>query len=740
MGGVNPTSLDRPVVSPAGGAEPGRRRGRLALLLAVLTFGGALHAAPAANAASGFSLQPEITGIGGPGLALATADFNTDQDLDLAVGTLGPCCVNDGGVTALLGQPGGGFTVGDSNTVTQSPIAIGVGDFNGDADPDLAIATQGFDTITWVPIDTISVMLGQPGGGFGAETRFRALQFAGDITVGDFNGDADPDLAVLGPGRGVILLGKAGGTFGPPTRFESGGQGGGGAIAVGEFNGDGDPDLAVANSGIANNQSNVAILLGEAGSGFSAPSVFPIGAPDESVRPGDIAVADFNGDSDSDLVTANGRGSLSVLLGQPGVSFGADTTFAADKSAGDVAVSDFNGDSDPDLAIASSGGPTSLAVRLGRQGGDFGAPLRLPVGRAGSIVTGDFDGDVDDDLAVTNGNAVSILLNNGVWGVDVYPSAVSFPATAAGSRSPVRRVTLGNNGSTEVAVSDVATTGTDAAAFEIVDDTCSGQTIQVGDTCTVDLRFRPVRTGAHSASLELADDAPGSPHTVALMGTGNPAATLSTGNISWGPRPDSTKSPYREVTLTNRGGVDLTLANLVLEGTNPESFRVPDPYDACGGATLHRGASCTALVRFRPDGVGPMSATLVFPDDAPDGPRRLQLAGTGSPGPWLTTSLQGLKFGRHAVGTQSAEKSLTLTNTGSAPMEIGAIAIGGANPGEFVDLNETCTGLAELGPDESCTAGVAFRPSALGERTANLTIDDTAPRNPHRVQLQGTGG
>jgi hypothetical protein len=135
-----------------------------------------------------------------------------------------------------------------------------------------------------------------------------------------------------------------------------------------------------------------------------------------------------------------------------------------------------------------------------------------------------------------------------------------------------------------------------------------------------------------------------------------------------------------------------------------------------------------------------MSATLVFPDDAPDGPRRLQLAGTGSPGPWLTTSLQGLKFGRHAVGTQSAEKSLTLANTGSAPMGIAAIVIGGANPGDFVDLTETCTGLVELGPDESCTAGVAFRPSALGERTANLTIDDTAPRNPHRVQLQGRGG
>ena len=54
VGGVVSTSLDRPVVSPAGAAEPGRRRGRLALLLAVLTFGGALHAAPAVSNATDF--------------------------------------------------------------------------------------------------------------------------------------------------------------------------------------------------------------------------------------------------------------------------------------------------------------------------------------------------------------------------------------------------------------------------------------------------------------------------------------------------------------------------------------------------------------------------------------------------------------------------------------------------------------------------------------------------------------
>ena len=78
------------------------------------------------------------------------------------------------------------------------------------------------DLVPLLPINTISVMLGQPGGGFGAETRFRALTFAQDIAVGNLNGDTDPDLAVLGSGRVVILLGGTGVTFGPPTRVEYG--------------------------------------------------------------------------------------------------------------------------------------------------------------------------------------------------------------------------------------------------------------------------------------------------------------------------------------------------------------------------------------------------------------------------------------------------------------------------------------------------------------------------------------
>jgi hypothetical protein len=84
-------------------------------------------------------------------------------------------------------------------------------------------------------------------------------------------------------------------------------------------------------------------------------------------------------------------------------------------------------------------------------------------------------------------------------------------------------------------------------------------------------------------------------------------------------------------------------------------------------------------VRFRPDGVGPKSARLAFTDDAVTSPQSVPLSGAGTPGPWLTVSPQSLKFGAVHVGTTTPTKTVTFTNTGSAPMDICPISLGGAN-------------------------------------------------------------
>jgi VCBS repeat-containing protein len=124
-----------------------------------------------------------------------------------------------------------------------------VGDFNGDADPDLAVADQS-------PGETV-VLLGGAGGSFTAATTLSDTGGLSSVAVGDFNRDGDPDLAVanINLGRVAVWVGGAGGSFSGPTRFSVGS--GPTSVAVGDFNADGRPDLGVANA----NNDNVSVLL-----------------------------------------------------------------------------------------------------------------------------------------------------------------------------------------------------------------------------------------------------------------------------------------------------------------------------------------------------------------------------------------------------------------------------------------------------------------------------------------------
>jgi FG-GAP-like repeat/Cep192 domain 4 len=430
---------------------------------------------------------------------------------------------------------------------------------------------------------------------------------------------------------------------------------------------------------------------------------------------------------------------VSVLLGGPGGGFGAQTAYPARNGPIAVAVDDFDHNGDPDLAAANHYSD-NLSVLPGGAGGSFGAQTVIPVGdEPRSVAVGDFDGDGDPDLAVANFLGPVSVLANTTSGVGLDQADVAFPPTAAGSESAAQTVRLKNYGGGDVSVSGVALAGADAGGFVLADDACSGATLTTGETCSVSVRFHPGRVGTHSARLEFTDDAPGNPHSAALSGTGTPPVALSPSSIAWKPRPDSTESTYRIVTLTNLGEVDLAVDQVALGGADASSFRLPSSYDHCTDTTVPSAQTCTVKVRFRPDGVGPKTARLVFTDDAVTSPQRIQLSGTGTPGPWLTPSVGVLKFGQAPVGTTTATKAVTLTNTGSAAMKITAISVGGANPGDFVGLSQNCTALASLGPDESCSAQIAFRPTATGARQARLTIDDTAPRNPHHVDLQGTG-
>jgi len=109
------------------------------------------------------------------------------------------------------------------------------------------------------------------------------------------------------------------------------------------------------------------------------------------------------------------------------------------------------------------------------------------------------------------------------------------------------------------------------------------------------------------------------------------------------------------------------------------------------------------------------------------------------PSPGVGLAPASLGFGSVALGATSSSKSTTLQNTGTAPLTISSIAVGGANAGDYSRTTTCPLGPATLAAGATCTITVTFAPTAVGSRAANVTITDNAAGSPHTLGLTGTG-
>jgi hypothetical protein len=94
-----------------------------------------------------------------------------------------------------------------------------------------------------------------------------------------------------------------------------------------------------------------------------------------------------------------------------------------------------------------------------------------------------------------------------------------------------------------------------------------------------------------------------------------------------------------------------------------------------------------------------------------------------------------LKWGKIFVGVKSGAKSITLTNSGTATLNISSVTASGDFAIKPVKLS--CGSTVAAGA--SCLIKVTFTPTQLGVRTGQVTITDDAPDSPQHVSLTGTG-
>jgi len=149
--------------------------------------------------------------------------------------------------------------------------------------------------------------------------------------------------------------------------------------------------------------------------------------------------------------------------------------------------------------------------------------------------------------------------------------------------------------------------------------------------------------------------------------------------------------------------------------------------------TVAAGSSCTINVTFSPTAVWSRGGSIVITDNAYNNPEQVAfLVGMGNSGAATTLSTSSLSFGSRTLGTSSSVKTFTLTNTGSAALNINSILASG-------DYSQTNNCSGSLKAAAKCAISVTFTPSFTGTRTGYVTVNDTAASFLQTVNLSGTG-
>jgi hypothetical protein len=270
-------------------------------------------------------------------LGVTSGDFNGDGGRDIA--SLGGEAEL---VTVMFANPEPGFWGYPALTLSASPGASALGDFDGDGLADLMVSNSIQSGLSFFP--------GQSDGGFALIPVDIALPFyPGPLAAIETDDDSRLELAVLdGPGDQVVIA-----DYVPGQGFSLAGQTATGDspnfVGVRDLDDDGRDDLMI----ITRETDEVEVLFGAGNHSFPARTSLGLTHGADWIEP-----IDLDADGLPDLVLSDGVNRVWTTLNQGDRSFGPLDWLNAGSGAGIMASGDLDEDQDLDLVVVNNSDET----------------------------------------------------------------------------------------------------------------------------------------------------------------------------------------------------------------------------------------------------------------------------------------------------------------------------------------------------------------------------------------------
>ncbi len=307
-------------------------------------------------------------------------------------------------------------------------------------------------------------------------------------------------------------------------------------------------------------------------------------------------------------------------------------------------------------------------------------------------------------------------------GLSVSPTSFNFGSVVNG-QTKSQTFTLTNTGTATLTIGQISESG---AGFS-VSGLSTPASLGAGQSATFSVLFAPTSAGTLSGAVTISSNAPNSPTTIGLSGSGVAATvtmtatptSLSFSSVNVG------GSNSKSVTIANTGNTSLTISQVTVNAKDFSAGGITTPKNLAAGQTA------TLNVTFKPLSSEQVTGNVTV-TNSQGSSNIIAVSGTGVQ-PGLTITPSSVSFGSVPTGSSNSQ-TIQLSNNGTATLSVSQASVTGAG----FSISTLALPLS-LNPGQSSTFNADFAPSAAGSVTGSISVVSNAPGSPATIALSGSG-